>query len=686
MEKNMKKLFFAFVLIALLMLSACGDGTANNGSTTDSAVSGSDSERITEAVGDESGEADITSEAGEAETLPSVSEDELVKLDNIEKYAVVRQKDASVSIKNAVTDLVADIFIETKVYLTVNTEDKAECEYEIIVGDVGRTVDGYEYGTLGLGSYIIKQIGTKIIIDGGSESAIENALNFFRINLSVAGEVKMPSSGEYVFAPEVLLDRFTIDGVSIEKYTVIEDLYNDEAAESFVKTLADMTMLELQVKNVSEMNKVKGNYILLSDTNTDFTEHSVRIEDGNIILSANYTTIEECVDYFFAELLGYDAENGKLTKGKSVELTSGTEKIFSVEKQTPYTREKLMQVLEDVYNSDSIIVGQHTNPRLRGETMTTERARYLENLGVECPLFGFDVAEAQEQGEKYPWNAQVKDAYDMVEYAREGGILTFSCHFSNPSGLPKNLAAYRGELGNGTAEDWENLLTPGTEYNTNFMQDLEKVGDFLMIFHENGVPIIFRPLHEMNGNWFWFCIVNGEQNNILSKDCAVRLWRLIYDYLVTERGIDSMIWEYSPNVSRGMSSTMTDVMYCYPGDDYCDIVGCDWYTGDYSGHEMLTIGEKALSETGKIFSVTEFGPGESIRTDYSVEEKDKFTCLHLDDIITEVTDAGIKTCYWLLWGSWAEVRISMYNMGDGRAFYGNDAYLTLDDTYKLLYE
>ena len=127
-------------------------------------------------------------------------------------------------------------------------------------------------------------------------------------------------------------------------------------------------------------------------------------------------------------------------------------------------------------------------------------------------------------------------------------------------------------------------------------------------------------------------------------------------------------------------------MYCYPGDEYCDIVSVDWYTGTYEGYNMLTIADEAMKETGKIFSVSGFGPGESIRTDLSVEDEYKFNCTSLDRLISEVRDGGIKTCYWLLWSSWSQVKISMWNMGEGEFFYEKDVYLSLEDTYKLLYE
>ncbi len=674
----MKKLFI-LVFAAVLLLCSCGEAHSALGETEKATEFVTEAVITTEAVTEEVTDAEpVTTEA----VIPEQTE-----IENIGDYAVIYAKESSKAVKNAAKDLVADIYMETDILIATNDDGSAEVEYEIIVGETERSIEGYEYGSLPMGGFVIKQVGKKIIVDGGSEGALKKAIKYFCMNFIAGGAVKLPYSGEYAFIPVGFIDKIEIDGTVISEYSVVEDLYHDEVAEDFISHMEMASGITLPLKSAAELKEMPEKYILLSDTNTDFSSYSVKVEGGNVILSANYTTIEECIETFFSEMLGYDINTDKVIKEGVAILKSGDERKINIEKKTPYTKEKLMSVLTEVYNSENIIVGQHMRANRYGETLTTERALYFDNIGVECPLFGFDVAEAQTSGtKKYPWNAQVKDAYDMIEYAREGGIFTFSCHFPNPSGLPKGLSAYRGELGDGTVAAWEALLTEGTEYNKNFMDTLERVGDFLMIFHENGVPIIYRPLHEMNGNWFWFCIVNGEQDNTIPKEYAVRLWRLIYDYLVHERGITSMIWEYSPNVAEKTTSTKVDVMYCYPGDEYCDIVGCDWYTSSYKGHDVLRISHDLISKTGKIFSITEFGPGDSIRTNYAESPEDKFTCLHLDDIITEVTEAGIKTCYWLLWSSWSEVRISMWNMGDGRNFYGNDIYLTLEDTYKLLYE
>lgn len=612
---------------------------------------------------------------------PDSSEKVTVKtIKDIGDYSIIRSNNASSEVTKAASALSADIYKKTGEKVVSVTDAKSEGKHEIIIGETARDI-GFDYSSLGFGEFFIQLSGSKILILGGSDIATANAVNFFINNLVSEEGVRVPTGNGYRQDNEGVFDSLYIGTTSIKDYSIVANLFDMGVAEQFAVLIKAATNTILPIISSNEPENIGGKYIYIDDTNTDFSNYSINIKDGNIHFYANYTTVQSCIDYFFNEMLGYDIQSGKITGEKRAVISDNLTKAFLVDKKTPYTKDKLMSVLLDVYNDDSkLIIGQQMSERL-GKTMETERQLYRKNCGVDAAMYGYDLGTMESNHASTP-NARVKDAYDMIEYIREGGIITFSAHFKNPVKLPENEAAYRGELGH--EKEWDELMTPGTQLNKKFMETLSNVTDFLEIFHKNDAPIIFRPLHEMNGNWFWFCIVNGENNHVLPKEYAQKLWKLIYDYVVTERGIDNLIWEYGPNVSNGKGTTQA-VMYCYPGDEYCDIVAADWYTNEYTGNEMLSIAAEEMSGTGKIFSVSEFGPGEGIRTNFDVSPEYGFTCTHLDRIITETIDDGIKTAYWLLWSSWAEVRISMWNMGDARLFYDKDLYLTLEDMSAMLY-
>jgi mannan endo-1,4-beta-mannosidase len=80
-------------------------------------------------------------------------------------------------------------------------------------------------------------------------------------------------------------------------------------------------------------------------------------------------------------------------------------------------------------------------------------------------------------------------------------------------------------------------------------------------FKELGFPVLFRPWHEMTGNWFWWGSVNTPAD-------FRKLYQLTVTYL-RNHGVRNVLYTWSPNISTDMNF--------YPGDDYVDILGYDGY-------------------------------------------------------------------------------------------------------------
>jgi mannan endo-1,4-beta-mannosidase len=128
-----------------------------------------------------------------------------------------------------------------------------------------------------------------------------------------------------------------------------------------------------------------------------------------------------------------------------------------------------------------------------------------------------------------------------------------------------------------------------------FLGELDKVIDIInndLKVGNDTVPIVFRPFHEMNGNWFWWGSAATSATNYRA------LYALTVDY-VKDR-TKSVLFCWSPNLPL-------DFNY-YPGDEYVDLVGLDYYEinaatlrtqlgslVDFAEqHEKITV----LSETG----------------------------------------------------------------------------------------
>jgi mannan endo-1,4-beta-mannosidase len=174
-----------------------------------------------------------------------------------------------------------------------------------------------------------------------------------------------------------------------------------------------------------------------------------------------------------------------------------------------------------------------------------------------------------------------------IEYWNAGGLVTVSTHLYDPTRTGTNAPGGLRDKG----VDLNVLLDPQTEAHTNWMHELDLVADGLNDLQTNGVVVLWRPFHEMNGDWFWW---NG-------KDPAtfIKLWRQMFDYFTQTRKLNNLLWVYAPNHGSNTAAY-------YPGDHYADIVGLDAYT-DFIDTDHIH-GYPEVARINKPFGFTEFGP------------------------------------------------------------------------------
>lgn len=159
---------------------------------------------------------------------------------------------------------------------------------------------------------------------------------------------------------------------------------------------------------------------------------------------------------------------------------------------------------------------------------------------------------------------------------RRGGLVTLHCHWGLP-GNPDGSAWVSGRKGSGRI-DLAKAVTPGTKEHKDVLSDLSVTADYLEQLADAGVPVLWRPLHEIDGSWFWWTDTKTPEN-------TAALWRMVFDYLVNKRGIHNLIWVYNAaHVSHGIGkrdATFEDnVTYrkrFYPGAAYVDIASIDTY-------------------------------------------------------------------------------------------------------------
>ncbi len=151
----------------------------------------------------------------------------------------------------------------------------------------------------------------------------------------------------------------------------------------------------------------------------------------------------------------------------------------------------------------------------------------------------------------------------IISNYENGSVNTVSWHMYNPTS---------------SGDSWDTTATvkailPDGVYHNAYVEKLDKAVDFFRSCQINDtlVPIIFRPFHEHNGNWFWW-----GKGHCIEED-YIALWRFTFDYF-EDKGLNNLIWAFSPDRSRlNIENARQEYLYGYPGDDYVDIIGLDNY-------------------------------------------------------------------------------------------------------------
>jgi mannan endo-1,4-beta-mannosidase len=171
-----------------------------------------------------------------------------------------------------------------------------------------------------------------------------------------------------------------------------------------------------------------------------------------------------------------------------------------------------------------------------------------------------------------------------------GSLVTLMWHECPPTmSEPCNWSDVESKL---TGTQWTQLVTSGTALNNAWKAELDIIVPYLQQLKAANIPVLWRPLHEINDAWSWW---GGTAN-------SAKLFQITHDYLVNTKGLTNLIWVWS--VKDDSTSTLSTY---YPGNQYVDVVGLDpWNSGWpstqwYQAMESLA-GSKpiALAEVGTL--------------------------------------------------------------------------------------
>lgn len=550
----MKKRIISLILCAAVIISACGCSTESNSSSTDSSASVSSAESVSQS--DSSSES-VTSSANSSssdETSSDNSSDskENSSTDSKESSSADTSKTPSTSRSESSTSKPATSAASTSTASTskpaavTETTTKKTSTASTTSSTKKQTSDNpqsfskvYEAES-GKFSGGVAVISNDSASGGKSVGKFENDRSYCQIKINV------PSDGIY----DIVIRSMGIGG------SKENDIYTDgKKAGTFT----------------SENNKF-----------SDYTVSAVSLTKGdhNIRIIKSWGWIE--LD--------------KITVKTGAKISDSTYNVTSslVNKNSTSSTKKLYQFLKDSYGK-YVITGQQCDGGINGNEF-----KAIKNLTGNYPaLLGLDMMDYTPS--RTALGASSSAVEKAIEFANKGGIVTFCWHWNAPT-------EYLNSTANSSDGWWGGFYTQNSKFDIAKVmngqdakgkklldRDIKEIAQQLKRLEKAGVPVIWRPLHEGSGGWFWW----GAKGS----DAYKKLWKYLYKELTDTYGCNNLIWVYN-----GQSADW------YPGDEYVDIVGEDIYPGKHvydpqvsRFRQAINYGSKtkitALTENGCIFDI-----------------------------------------------------------------------------------
>lgn len=247
---------------------------------------------------------------------------------------------------------------------------------------------------------------------------------------------------------------------------------------------------------------------------------------------------------------------------------------------------RLYKFLKDIY-------GKYTLTGQAGDE-GRESPEYLaikEVTGKEFAVLGMDMMGYDATSLANNQNPDtIERAYDW--YVNAGGIVELHWHWHSPKEYtPDGANWYSSFYTESSSINLDKAMNNEDDKLYDLLiEDIDRISEQLARLRDCGVPVIWRPLHEASGGWFWW--------GSCSPESYIKLYRLMYDRMTNVNGLTNLIWMWN-----GQSEEW------YPGDDVVDIAAWDIYAGEHQHSSQAATFIRCSDCTGerKLVALSENG-------------------------------------------------------------------------------
>lgn len=198
----------------------------------------------------------------------------------------------------------------------------------------------------------------------------------------------------------------------------------------------------------------------------------------------------------------------------------------------------------------------------------------------------------------------------VEDWHAAGGIVSIMWHWNVPANNGTDYSFYYGSKDDETTFDVKKIFDETSSEYQLMIKDIDQIAGYLKLLKDKNIPVLWRPLHEAGGRWFWWG---------MDAEACKQLWKVMYKRFA-DAGLDNLIWMFTP--AAGWQEPYSKGFDWYPGDEYVDIVGMDVYNQS-SAADCYTMDYKFLTDIKptKLAAMTECGNVATISSQWEAGAK-----------------------------------------------------------------
>lgn len=257
---------------------------------------------------------------------------------------------------------------------------------------------------------------------------------------------------------------------------------------------------------------------------------------------------------------GLDVDSLTLTASEDIsKLDLTISKPALSNKDSDYNAKALYQYLCESYGKQ-VLLGQHDTIGTSAET------DMIYKTTGKYPAIRFGDLMLATENDSITTDTEMKIAMD---WASNDGIVGYMWHWAAPDDKREyyadqtdfdiKKAVTKENIAELSLEDIKKLQKDGkvSKECVAVVQDIDTVSEKLSTLRDEGIAVLWRPLHEASNGDFWW----GND-----KEAYKWLWKLMYERQTKYHKLNNLIWVWSAQNADW-----------YVGDEYCDVLSCDVY-------------------------------------------------------------------------------------------------------------